>query len=142
MRRISAGSLALIALFAGYKLYMFLQYAMGPRDDALGLDWRWLTRRLFGFSFAGMSLSPSLIISFGAFAYMLYLVWEFLSNHEKTVDFLVETEKEMKKVSWPSWDELKSSSVVVVLAVLFLGAYLFAVDVILSLLIERIVGLG
>lgn len=133
MRRIAGATLASLALFGAYKLYDFLFYTLGSSREHL-------QRGLFGIGFAGVPLSSSLVGATALLALSIYLSWEFLSNHPKTVDFLIDTELEMKKVSWPSWDELKGSAWVVVLTVIFMGAYLFAVDVVLSKLVESVIG--
>jgi preprotein translocase SecE subunit len=54
-----------------------------------------------------------------------------LVNWPKWVDFLVETEAEMKKVSWASRRQVVTESVVVVATVLILGVYIFLLDTIL-----------
>jgi preprotein translocase SecE subunit len=51
-----------------------------------------------------------------------------LANHPRVVDFLIETEKEMQNVSWPPKHEVISSSIVVVIAVIVMAAYLGLVD--------------
>ena len=51
-----------------------------------------------------------------------------LVNHPRVVDFLIETEKEMQNVSWPPRHEVISSSIVVVIAVIVMAAYLGLVD--------------
>lgn len=51
-----------------------------------------------------------------------------LCNHKKVVDFLISTEQEMQKVSWPARHEVISSSIVVCVTVLILAAYLGLVD--------------
>ena len=45
---------------------------------------------------------------------------------------------EMKKVSWPSWQELKGSTIVVLILSLILAVFLFLVDTILSKLVHVI----
>jgi len=45
---------------------------------------------------------------------------------------------EMKKVSWPTWQELKGSTVVVLMLSLILSVFLFLVDLILSKLVNVI----
>lgn len=45
---------------------------------------------------------------------------------------------EMKKVSWPSWAELKGSTIVVLLLSLILAIFLFVVDIVLSKLVNLI----
>ncbi|MCW8139176.1 MAG: preprotein translocase subunit SecE [Planctomycetota bacterium] len=51
-----------------------------------------------------------------------------LCNHAKVVDFLIDTEKEMQNVSWAPKHEVISSSIVVVITVLIMAAYLGVVD--------------
>ncbi len=45
---------------------------------------------------------------------------------------------EMKKVSWPTWQELKGSTIVVLMLSLILSVFLFLVDLILSKLVTVI----
>ncbi|MFH1212501.1 MAG: preprotein translocase subunit SecE [Candidatus Neomarinimicrobiota bacterium] len=45
---------------------------------------------------------------------------------------------EMKKVSWPSWLELKGSTIVVLVLSLILSVFLFVVDLVLSKLVHAI----
>lgn len=45
---------------------------------------------------------------------------------------------EMKKVSWPTWEELKGSTLVVLVLSLVLAVFLFVVDLILSKLVNLI----
>jgi preprotein translocase subunit SecE len=48
------------------------------------------------------------------------------------IEFVSDTRKELKNVSWPSRHELVSTTVVVIVAVFFFGAFLAIVDVIVS----------
>ena len=45
---------------------------------------------------------------------------------------------EMKKVSWPTWQELKGSTLVVLLLSVILSVFLFVVDLVLSKLVHVI----
>jgi len=45
---------------------------------------------------------------------------------------------EMKKVSWPTWQELKGSTLVVLLLSAILSVFLFVVDLILSKIVHVI----
>ena len=56
--------------------------------------------------------------------------------------FLRETSMEMKRVSWPSIAELKESTIVVLVTVLVITVFLFAVDKILDLGIKQIISLA
>lgn len=55
-----------------------------------------------------------------------------LANHPRVVEFLIETEKELGKVSWAPKHEVISSSIVVIVTVLILAVYLGAVDYLLA----------
>jgi preprotein translocase subunit SecE len=46
--------------------------------------------------------------------------------------FLREVRGEMQKVTWPTWTELKGQTLVVIIAVLIIAAFIGVVDLILS----------
>ena len=52
--------------------------------------------------------------------------------------FFAEVSVEMKKVSWPKWDELKGSTWVVVSFSIIISAFLFFIDRILSSVMQVI----
>jgi preprotein translocase SecE subunit len=56
------------------------------------------------------------------------LILHLALNSPKLADLLIDTELEMRKVSWPSWAEVKTASVVVVVVTFAIGALLFAFD--------------
>jgi preprotein translocase subunit SecE len=51
---------------------------------------------------------------------------------DRTKQFYLDVRSEMKKVSWPGRQEVISTTMVVIIAVLFFGAYLGIVDVVLA----------
>ena len=51
-------------------------------------------------------------------------------------NFFAEVSVEMKKVSWPKWDELKGSTWVVVSFSIIISAFLFFIDRILSTVMQ------
>lgn len=55
-----------------------------------------------------------------------------LGNRPATVDLLVETQAEMRKVSWPKGQELVGSSTVVIAFIAFVTLFLWATDVVLA----------
>ena len=59
-------------------------------------------------------------------------------NYAKFADFLIQVEAEMRKVSWPSKDELLRSSVVVIAVMLLLTVLLFGYDIILQFIFHKI----
>ena len=42
--------------------------------------------------------------------------------------YVRETREELKKCTWPSWDELKGSTVVVMISILILGLFTVVID--------------
>ena len=51
--------------------------------------------------------------------------------NERTSEFLIETQAELKKVAWPPKEEVKGSAAVVVGTVVVMGAFLWLVDLFL-----------
>ena len=51
---------------------------------------------------------------------------------EDTRRFIKEVRTEMAKVTWPTWTELKGSTVLVIIASVFFAAYIAVVDLILT----------
>ena len=54
--------------------------------------------------------------------------------------FFRETEEELRKCTWPSWDELKGSTVVVMITLALLGAFTVGVDFVVSYMVRFILG--
>ena len=42
--------------------------------------------------------------------------------------FVAETREELRKCTWPTWDELKGSTILVFVTILLLGVFTVAVD--------------
>ena len=49
-------------------------------------------------------------------------------NLKKFSDYIQQTREELRKCSWPSWDELKGSTLLVAICILLLGGFTVAVD--------------
>ena len=56
----------------------------------------------------------------------------------RLLNFFNEVKFEMEKVSWPSWDELKSSTYIVLYLSLILIVFLFFVDLLLTRILSFI----
>jgi len=52
--------------------------------------------------------------------------------------YVRQTREELNKCSWPSWDELKGSTVVVMVSILLIGLFTVAVDYILANVFTRL----
>jgi preprotein translocase subunit SecE len=79
----------------------------------------------------GLDINLALIIALVVVGAGWFGVVWFL-NRPRSVDLLVETESEMRKVSWPSRQEAWNSSLVVVVTVMVMMGLLFFYDVVLN----------
>jgi preprotein translocase subunit SecE len=61
--------------------------------------------------------------------------------YKRLGNFLKDVRAELKKVTWPSRNEVTSTTVVVIAATIFFGFYLFFMDVIFSWVIGKFKGL-
>ena len=58
--------------------------------------------------------------------------------YKRFFSFLKEVKAELKKVTWPSKNEVYATTAVVIIAALFAGFYLFFMDIIFSWVISHI----
>ena len=54
----------------------------------------------------------------------------------KVTDYVKLTREELRKCTWPSWDELKGSTVVVAVSIILLGGFTVLVDFIFAMLVR------
>jgi len=54
----------------------------------------------------------------------------------KIKKFFIDVKFEMKKVSWPNWDELKGSTFVVISFSILISVFLFFIDRILATVLQ------
>jgi preprotein translocase subunit SecE len=54
--------------------------------------------------------------------------------------FFIEVRSELKKVTWPSKQEVYATTLVVILTTIFFGFYLFGLDLLLTQLFTRVLG--
>ena len=57
---------------------------------------------------------------------------------EKIINFVNDVVKEMKKVTWPTRDELKESTSIVIVVCLVLAAFTYVVDMIITKILQGI----
>ncbi len=58
--------------------------------------------------------------------------------YKRLSNFLREARAELKKVTWPSKNEVYSTTIVVIIATFFFGFYLYFMDIIFSWVIKQI----
>jgi preprotein translocase subunit SecE len=57
---------------------------------------------------------------------------------QRTSQFVRDTRAEMRRVSWPTATEVKNTTIITLIAVIFFAIYLFGVDRVWSFLIEHL----
>ncbi len=102
VRQLTAGAVLTAVLLTAWSMSIHLLNDVQPR---------WLQYAL-----------PGAVAAIGAWAAYR------LVNYPPFADFLIDVEGEMAKVSWPSTDELKRATVVVMVVMVTLSAVLFLYD--------------
>ncbi len=117
-------SVWVLSLWAAVNLY----HALAPGEippDKIWADWDLLGLKIT----ISMYLIPSIVL----FAAMAVAAW-IVSHKPKVAEFLIETEGELKKISWPARKEWINSSLAVMVVIAIFIAYLYVVDFGLSAL--------
>ena len=120
------GGIGALTAFGAYALYMAPPIHSIWWDNVLG------PAMIFG---KALSLKPILFPAVAVFLSVMTGVF-LLLNQEKWADFLIETEGEIKKVSWPARKEYMGSAMIVVLVVAIVSMFLHYVDKGLSQLMQ------
>ena len=61
---------------------------------------------------------------------------------EQTKNYIEEVRAEMKRVTWPSWKQVRATTGVVIAAVFLFAAYFFVVDIVVSRAINLVLHRG
>lgn len=85
----------------------------------------------------GLPLNLAMVISTAVLGVSVWALYRVLER-PKTADVLIDTESELRKVTWPTVPEAVRSSFVVIVCVLFLMAFLAGADWLLGRWAERL----
>jgi preprotein translocase subunit SecE len=72
------------------------------------------------------SISVTTVVILAIFG---YLWWQ--GQIQRFAVYVQETREELRKCSWPTWQELKGSTLLIGMTVAFLGLFVFVIDQIL-----------
>jgi preprotein translocase SecE subunit len=84
-----------------------------------------------------VSLTWGFIVSLLVFVVGTVLIWRW-QQRPKVADFLIDTESEMRKVTWPTTDDVVNTSMVVVVCVLILMGFLAFTDWFLGQVFQKL----
>ena len=59
-----------------------------------------------------------------------FLWWQ--GQIQRLALYVAETREELKKCAWPTWDELKGSTLLIIIVLGLLGIYIYVLDKLLS----------
>lgn len=108
-------------------------YFHDPMGVAFGSTTNAEGRVVGGFTLPILSwrLTPALIVAVLVCAGALYAMHRYLER-PKIADLLIDTEGELRKVTWPTMNEAVNSSIVVIVCVVFLMTFLAGADWVLG----------
>lgn len=75
----------------------------------------------------GVQLTPAFLLSAFIFFVGMFLIYRW-QQRPKVADLLIDTESELRRVAWPSPQQIVNSSIVVGVSVLLIGFYLAFAD--------------
>lgn len=86
----------------------------------------------------GVDLTPAFLVSAALFAVGTFFIlrWQ---QQPKVADLLIETEGELRRVTWPTPQEVVNTSIVVVVCVIIVGFFLAACDWALARIMKYLV---
>ncbi|MBV8878381.1 MAG: preprotein translocase subunit SecE [Planctomycetaceae bacterium] len=131
VRMTSYISIAALTAYGAYALYM---------APSLQSPWWRVVAGPFSVMGKEASLRPQLFPAVAVFLSVMFVVHQVM-NQDKAAEFLIETEGEIKKVSWPARKEYVGSAMIVVLVVAIVSGFLHLVDMGLSELMKKL-GVG
>ncbi len=129
-------ALGILALFASVSLYNVLidlpNIATGVRVPLVGVGLNW-----------GLIAAFVLFLVIGFFTSVFVIGFEtgirpLDSGSKKTVEYLIDTQGELQKVSWPTRYELVGSTAVVIISVVVIGVFVLGVDWLVAVIMEYI----
>ena len=119
---------AALAFFGARSLWQFLTFG-------------WSTRSMGVIPVLNLQLTLGLIIATLVFVGAMVGIWVLLQK-PKLGDYLIETEAELRRVTWPSWADTLSSSIVVITTVMVFVAYFAGLDMMLNRIFSWIFSAG
>jgi preprotein translocase SecE subunit len=117
-----------LAFFGARSLWQFLAFD-------------WATKSMGMIPVINLPLSFGLILATLVFVGVMIGVWVLLQK-PNLADYLIETEAELRRVTWPSWADTLSSSIVVITTVIVFVAYFAGLDMALNKIFSWIFGIG
>lgn len=85
-----------------------------------------------------IDLNIAFLATFALFLVGVVILWRWVQK-PKVADLLIDTEAELRKVTWPTVQEVVNSSLVVIVFVVILGSFLAGADLVLARAVKYLV---
>jgi preprotein translocase subunit SecE len=132
------GRMARMATF--WSLVLLLLFGCSFLHETLTAYVPSLKQPLGGFVIPIVSVPFSGSFAISGLLFLGGLAWLYVwTQKPKVADFLIEVEAELKKVTWPTMQEVVNASIVVVICVAVLMGFLAGGDFVLGRLVERLI---
>lgn len=147
VRRVAFWVLVVLIVWGGQSLYTWLVNG-GFGWEWMGGAWQWPAKLILedknpldGYSIPVLDqrFNWGFVVSWGLVALACLWLYRFL-NRPRSADFLIETDTEFKKVTWPTRKDAWNSSLIVVVFVLMLTAFLVFSDKIIAWVFDLVMG--
>jgi preprotein translocase subunit SecE len=83
-----------------------------------------------------MKDNTQIFIWTGVIAFVFFVLW-FTGNLVKLRNYVLETREELRKCTWPTLEELRGSTVLVVVSIVLLGVFTVVVDFALTNIVKK-----
>jgi len=128
-----------VRMAAFWGVVFFLGFGCRFLHDLL-IQWESMRTALGGVQIpvVAVKLSPAFLITFLIFSVGVVMVhrWQ---QRPKVAELLIDTEAELKKVTWPKGQEVWNASIVVIVSVFLLGGFLALSDAFLYRLMRYLI---
>jgi preprotein translocase SecE subunit len=131
VRRVTFVALGALVVWGGLELYNWIASADWVRRN------RWGGVGGYKIPVIDQYIDPAFAISWIVIIGGCVLLYRFL-NKERAADFLIETDTEVRKVTWPTWNDAWNSSLIVLLFVVVLTSFIFVSDFVITRLMNLV----
>ena len=121
-------TLTLLCLFGSHFLFEQLVRIASMRSAIGGLT----------IPIVAVELSPAFLVAAIVFLIGFVLIYRW-QQRPKMADLLIDTEAELRKVTWPTLEEVINTSLVVVVFVVFLGLFIGFADIVLTRVVRVLI---
>ncbi len=118
----------LVRSVAGIILVMLVAFGCSSLVDAVSASWWQEGHIIPRIPFFEFEINNGELISFLVFLAGSFGVYVMVVNHPVVADFLIETEGELRKVSWPETNEFLNATVVVLITIFVIAMFLALAD--------------